>query len=180
MAQAIARIFGRHGEKKNRAKARLKFLIKNWGMDKFKQEVLEERRKLQDDPRWTEYLEGAEQEQEQPLKPPGELPATNGSEAFQRWLKTNIREQRQSGYVTAAVTLPLGDLTADQLRCLADIVRRFTNGTIRTTVEQNFVIRWISKADVPALFEALNAAGLGQPGAGNSAARSVFRVSGLC
>ena len=39
------------------------------------------------------------------------------------------------------------DITADQLRSLADVVRSFTNGTIRTTVEQNFVIRWVSKSD---------------------------------
>ena len=69
--------------------------------------------------------------------------------------------------MAATVTLPLGDITSDQLRSLADIVRKFTGGTIRTTVEQNFVIRWVSKADVPALYAALEAAGLGDPGASN-------------
>ncbi len=167
VAQAVARVFARHGEKKNRNRARMKFLIRNWGIDKFKQEVLEERRRLADDPRWTKYLKGAEEDQETPLKPPGELPELNGNELYRQWLKTNVREQRQRGYATVTVALPLGDLTANQLRSLADSVRRFTNGTIRTTVEQNFVIRWVSKADVPALFEALDEAGLGEPGAGN-------------
>ncbi len=165
MAQAIARVFARHGEKKNRSRARMKFLIKNWGIDKFKEEVLAERAQLQPDPRWTEYLEALDQDAEQPLKPPGELPPTNGDEGYARWLKTNTREQRQAGYVTVTVALPLGDITADQLRDLADIVRQFTHGTIRTTVEQNFVIRWVSKADVPALYAALVAAGLDAPGA---------------
>ncbi|MCH7872067.1 MAG: nitrite/sulfite reductase, partial [Planctomycetes bacterium] len=128
---------------------------------------LEERKKLKDDPRWTEYVQAAEKEEETPLNPPGELPDANGSERYHRWLKTNIREQRQTGYVTVTVALPLGDITGDQLRGLADIVRRFTNGTIRTTVEQNFVIRWVSKSDVPALFEALDAADLGEAGACN-------------
>jgi len=167
MAQAVARVFARYGEKKNRARARLKFLIKNWGMDKFKEAVLEERRGLVPDPRWTAYLEDAENEHEEPLRPPGELPAINGNRRYAQWLETNVRQQRQAGFVTATVALPLGDITADQLRALADIVRRFTKGTIRTTVEQNFVIRWVSKRDVPALFEALDAAGLGEPGASN-------------
>jgi len=165
MAQAIARVFAKHGEKKNRSKARMKFLIKTMGMEKFKEAVLAERKLLHDDPRWTEYLEQAENEQETPLNPPGVLPALNGDERYGHWVQTNLRDQRQEGYTTATVALPLGDLTANQTRCLADIVRKFTTGTIRTTVEQNFVIRWISKADVPALYEALDAAGLSEPGA---------------
>src|SRR5437660_1694800 len=52
------------------------------------------------------------------------------------------------------------------MRSLADIVRRFTKETIRTTVEQNFAIRWVSKSDVRELYSALKAAGLGDPGAG--------------
>jgi sulfite reductase (ferredoxin) len=167
VAQAIARVFAKYGEKQNRARARMKFLIQNWGIEKFKQTVLEERAKLPVDPRWTEYLKEVEDQEEKPLKAPGELPSSNGSQRYHQWLKTNIREQKQPGYVTATVTLPLGDITANQLRSLADIARRYTNGTIRTTVEQNLVIRWVSKSDVPALYAELDAVGLGQPGAGN-------------
>ncbi len=167
MAQAIARVFGRHGEKKNRSRARLKFLVKQWGIDKFKQEVLAERAKLPHDPRWTEFLSSIDSDIEKPLKPPSDLPALNGNEKINRWLKTNVRPQRQPGYSTVTVALPLGDLTADQLRSLADILRTFTTGTMRTTVEQNFVIRWISNADLPEVFEALSAVGLGEAGACN-------------
>ena len=63
---------------------------------------------------------------------------------IQQWLKSNTRPQRQPGYVTVDRALPLGDITSNQLRSLADIVRRFTKETIRTTVEQNFVIRWVA------------------------------------
>ena len=80
--------------------------------------------------------------------------------------KTNTRPQKQAGYVTVTVALPLGDITANQLRSLADIVRRFTKETIRTTVEQNFVIRWVSQSDLPEIYKALEAVGLGDPGAG--------------
>ena len=167
ISQAISRVFARHGEKQTRSRARMKFLVDKWGIEKFKEAVLEERGKLQDDPRWTEYLEGAEGEQETAKNPPGDLPEKNGDEQYSHWLATNIRRQRQQGYFTATVALPLGDITADQLRALADIIRRYTNGTVRTTVEQNFVIRWVSGADVAALYAELTDAGLGSPGAGN-------------
>ncbi len=165
LAQAIARVFARLGEKKNRNRARIKFLVHDLGIEKFRELVLEERRSLPFDPRWTEYVETEEQSREEPLHPPGEAPTT-ACETFERWRRTNTRPQKQEGYVTVTVTLPLGDITANQLRDLAQIVRRFTRETIRTTVEQNFVIRWVSQSDVPALYEELRTAGLGDPGAG--------------
>ena len=164
LAQAIARVFARLGEKKNRARARIKFLIQDLGIEKFRELVQEERKTLPPDPRWTEYLNGAEEYKESPLKPGGERPLL-GSAAFQRWLGTNARPQRQAGYVVVTIALPLGDITAHQLRALADIARRFTTETIRTTVEQNFVLRWISQADLHELYQALEAAGLAAPGA---------------
>jgi sulfite reductase (ferredoxin) len=165
LAQAIARVFAKYGEKKNRNRARLKFLVQDLGIEKFKELVLEERQNLPPDPRWTEYVRPAEQFEETPLRPGGEWPAAK-SEDFARWLKTNTRPQRQAGYVVATVTLPLGDITSNQLRSLADMVRRFTRETIRTTVEQNFVIRWVSQSDLPELYSALQAARLSDPGAG--------------
>jgi sulfite reductase (ferredoxin) len=169
LAQAIARVFAKHGEKKNRSRARIKFLIQDLGIEKFKELVLEERKNLPFDPRWREFVKDALQAQESPLRPGGELPSLVSiatSEGFERWLKNNTRPQKQPGYVTATVTLPLGDITANQLRSLADTVRRFTKETVRTTVEQNFVIRWVSNSDLPELYKALDAVGLGDPGAG--------------
>jgi sulfite reductase beta subunit-like hemoprotein len=174
LAQAIARVFARHGEKKNRNRARIKFLIQDLGIEKFRELVREERKILPFDPRWTESIREAQAEfAEAPLKPAVDVPElvlinnANGSgPEFQKWLKFNTRPQRQPGFVTVAVALPLGDITANQLRSLADIVRRFTKETIRTTVEQNFVIRWVSKSDLPQLYKALQAVGLADAGAG--------------
>jgi len=163
--QAIARVFGRHGEKKVRSRARLKFLIDKWGIEKFQEEVAAERAKLPHDDRWSNFVQSVEKTEEKPKNPPGEMPELNGDVQMNHWIKTNIRDQKQEGYACATVTLPLGDITPDQLRDLADIVREFTNGTIRTNVEQNFVIRWISKSDIPALYKKLAAAGLADPGA---------------
>src|SRR5580658_1981415 len=167
LTQAVCRVFGKNGEKKNRNSARIKFLIDKWGIEKFREEVFATRKELREDPRWLDMIKGAEHEAEGPLHPPGELPALNGDSQLQQWVKNNVADQRQPGYVTAAVALPLGDITANQLRALADIVARYTRGTIRTTVEQNFLIRWVSKSDVPALFADLDAVHLGQPGAGS-------------
>lgn len=167
VTQAIARIFGRHGEKKTRSRARLKFLIEKWGIEKFAEEVAAERAKLTEDPRWTDYLDDIDAHAEQPLKSPGEFPETNGDPPFQHWFRTNLRPQKQDGYVTATVTLPLGDITPDQLRALADITRKYTRGTIRATVEQNFVIRWVSKSDIGSLYSDLKNASLAEPGASN-------------
>jgi sulfite reductase (ferredoxin) len=165
LTQAIARVFARLGEKKNRNRARIKFLIHDLGIEKFKELVLEERKALPHDPRWTYFLGEAENFEEVPLRPGGAWPAS-ASDGFQRWLRTNTRPQKQPGYVVVTVALPLGDITANQLRSLADIVRRFTKETIRTTVEQNFVIRWVSQSDLPEIYKALEAVGLGDPGAG--------------
>ena len=165
LTQAIARVFARLGEKKNRNRARIKFLVQDLGIEKFKELVLEERKTLIHDPRWTDFVANAEEFAEAPLRPGGEWPAS-ASEGFQRWLNTNTRPQKQPGYVVVTVALPLGDITANQLRSLADIVRRFTRETIRTTVEQNFVIRWVSQSDLPEIYKALEAVGLGDPGAG--------------
>ncbi|MFO1463151.1 MAG: nitrite/sulfite reductase [bacterium] len=166
ITQAIARVFARLGEKKNRNRARIKFLIKDLGIDKFKELVLAERKILPHDPRWTSLIEAELQHQEKPLRPGGDLPR-GGSEDFQRWIKTNIRAQKQPGYSVATVTLPLGDITPAQLRALADIARKYSHESVRTTVEQNIVLRWVSNLDLPALYADLKAAGLGQAGAGH-------------
>ena len=166
LTQAVARVFARLGEKKNRSRARIKFLVQDLGIEKFKELVLEERKTLTPDPRWTQLIKDAEQFSEGPLRQGGKLSAA-GSEGYQRWLKTNTRGQKQSGYVVVTIALPLGDITANQLRALADIVRRFTKETVRTTVEQNFVIRWVSQTDLPELYAALGAVNLADPGAGS-------------
>ena len=166
-AQAIARVFARLGEKKNRARARIKFLVHDLGIEKFKALVLEERDRLPPDPRWKQYLDEALADAgEESLQPDGDL-SESGSPEFRQWLKTNVRPQRQRGFVVATVSLPLGDISADQLRDLADIARRFTPDRVRTTVEQNVVLRWVRRSDLAELHRALESAQLARPGASN-------------
>src|SRR5580692_5949396 len=99
LAQAISRVFARLGEKKNRSRARIKFLVQDLGIEKFKELVLEERKGLSKDPRWTEFVEDAEKFEEAPLRPGGPAPLL-GSDSFQRWVKTNTRSHKQQIYTS--------------------------------------------------------------------------------
>jgi sulfite reductase (ferredoxin) len=159
--QAISRVFARLGEKRNRARARLKFLVAQLGIEQFKKLVSEEREKLPADPRWTEFLASVNESSEQPLKAGMSLNGQARPDGFDAWYKTNVYKQRQPGYVAATVSLPLGDASADQLRALADIALRFVKDTLRTTVEQNILFRWVSEADLPEFYQAIKAIGLG-------------------
>ncbi|MBI3895795.1 MAG: nitrite/sulfite reductase [Acidobacteria bacterium] len=169
LAQAIARVFARLGEKKNRARARMKFLVTKLGMEEFRKLIQEEWAKLPPDPRWTAWLEEAERFQEKPLKSPSHLELAGTSEKFQKWYRTNVRPQSHEGYSTVTVLLPLGDIASWQLRSLAEVCRKYVSDSIRTTVEQNLVVRWVSNADLPALHEDLAALDLALPGAGTIA-----------
>lgn len=166
MAQAICRVFGRYGEKKDRGRARMKFLVKDWGIEKFKEEVLKERQILKADARWTDFLPKTRKDFEAPLKPASSLDLASQSEEFKAWYKANVYHQKQQGYKSVTIALPLGDITAHQLRALADIARKYTHENIRTTVEQNILLRWISEADLPAVHADLKKACLDEACAG--------------
>jgi sulfite reductase (ferredoxin) len=166
LAQAIARVFARLGEKRNRNRARVKFLVSQLGIDEFRREVFAEREHLPHDERWTAYLADIDQHQESPVRPAIALNGQTRPDGFNEWLRTNVYRQRQPGYAVVTVKLPLGDLSAEQAFQLADIARQYVGDNLRTTVEQNIVLRWVSEADLPALYRELEAVGLGDAGAG--------------
>lgn len=167
VSQCVCRIFGRLGEKKNRSKARIKFLVAKVGIDEFRRMVEEERKLLPHDDRWTSYLKELHKEPETPLLEASELGDDARPEGFDYWLKTNVDSQRQKGYAVVKIACPLGDLTTRQSFDLADIAREFVGETMgmRLTVDQNIVLRWVPKARLIALYKRLLAADLGNPGA---------------
>jgi sulfite reductase (ferredoxin) len=171
LAQAIGRVFARLGEKQNRAKARMKFLIAKLGFDEFKRLVEEESEKLTYDARWTKDLEAAVAAYEDaPLKPASELkPSENADPRLLNWLDVNVRPQSQAGYSMVEVFLPLGDISADQLRGLANLCARFVKGTVRTSVDQNLLVRWVPNGDLPEFFAGLQGLRLDAIGAGRLA-----------
>ena len=166
LAQATCRVFARLGEKRNRGRARMKFLIEKIGFDEFRRLVLEERKVLPHDPRWTEYLEDVEHYKEVPVRPAAPLEIKDPDPQFDAWRATNVYAQKQPGYVVATITLPLGDITSWQMRQLADVARRFVGDNVRSTVEQNLILRWVSEADLPALYGELKRLDLALGGAG--------------
>jgi len=165
--EAVLRVFNRHGNRKNRSLARIKFLIEKVGFERFYAMYAEEYAFLRDG-RSASTLTPFD------LKP--EPVPSNGARSkpqngmspnrdYQAWRATNVKPQKQPGYSAVLVTLKIGDLTASQLRGLARVTERFAHSAIRITVTQNFLLRWVSDADVSALHEALSELGLGQPGA---------------
>jgi sulfite reductase (ferredoxin) len=168
VTQAVCRVFARLGERKNRARARLKFVVQKLGIEEFRRVVREERERIPADERWTAYLGHLADADERPVSPGRPLEAALDP-VVARWRETNVRPQPQPGYVVATVRLPLGDLTSTQGRQIADLARRFTGDTIRLTVEQNLVLRWLPEADIPALHAELVKIGLGEAGAGTIA-----------
>ena len=163
--QAMSRVFARLGEKKNRNRARIKFLIAKIGIEEFRRLVAEERAILPHDDRWTAFLDDMPHTRSEPAHSAAPLPDGPRADGFDEWHATNLYRQRQQGYATVTLNLPLGDITSDQTRALADISREFVGDNIRTTVEQNMVLRFVSEADLPALYERLAAANLASPGA---------------
>ncbi len=166
LARAIGRVFARLGEKKNRNKARLKFVVQKLGVEKFREIVREELASMPEDPSWRKYFDEIPRYEEKPSWQGVQLNGARRPEGFDAWAATNVYEQRQSGYAVATVTCPLGDLTADQMRALADIAARYAGGNARTTVEQNIVLRWVPQNKLIDLYNELKAIDLATPGAG--------------
>jgi sulfite reductase (ferredoxin) len=174
--EAVIKVFDTLGNRKNRNKARMKFVIEKLGFAEFKR-------------RWEEaYVSmGYARPKNEPLTllqhqdEPVSLimPTSNGSKPhslhanghtqqetpFEMWKRTNVVPQKQAGYVAAVIKLFMGDLTAGQMLHIADLAERYSNGNIRTTINQNMIIRWIPASQIGGLYEELVSQGLSDPGA---------------
>src|SRR4051794_5826367 len=172
LCRAVGRVFARLGEKKNRNKARVKFVVAKLGIDKFREVVMEELRTMPPDPvDFRKFLAEIPKWDESPREAGPQMVqlSVNGKKlgaAYEKWVETNVYRQRQPGFSTVTVTFPLGDASAEQYRRLADLVHKYASDHARTTVEQNIVLRWVKNEHVPALYEELKAIGLGDGGAG--------------
>jgi len=196
LSEAVVRVFHRLGDRVHRHANRMKFLVKKLGFEGFRAEVDAERERVRaegapqlpfDPERPPEELarEGprapgpdrdaiAARVRAQVPRGPGVVPVVAPDlaptpDAFAAFVRTNVRPQRQPGYVTVEVVLPLGDVTAAQLRAVGDLARAHGDGSVRLTREQDLVLRWVPRGDVPALHAGLAAAGLGLAGAGTAA-----------
>lgn len=168
MSEAIARVQHRHGERKNRNKARMKFVVKRWGEEKFRQVVEEEFRRVES--QRGEALRAELREilgsyrAAEPSRPAAPAAAAS-DETYARWRRTNTFEQKQPGYYGVQVQVPLGDLTTTQFRALAAIAGELGAGVFRVSNDQNAMLPWISGADLPECHRRLTGLGLAAPDA---------------
>ncbi|HXN06116.1 MAG TPA: sulfurtransferase TusA family protein [Nitrospiria bacterium] len=173
VCEAVIKVFDRFGNRKNRNRARLKFVIDKLGMNQFNKLYREEFEKLRANAEAALQLPVVQEGQIQLHSGNGEkspLPvhdAGNGKlpASYAEWLKTNVEDQKQEGFALVQIRLRLGDIHAEKAKQVAEIARTFAGGFLRITINQNFILRWVKKESLPALYEALKKAGLEEAGA---------------
>ena len=160
--EAVLRIFDRHGERARRNKARMKFLIKEIGLEAFLDLVEKEKKAL---PLHSFPLHFEDQETPSLPNPPKvEVNPAKLGLAFELWKLTNVLPQKQEGYVSIGVRVPLGDFYLDQARPLADLVEKYAAGEVRLTLRQNILIRDVRADLVPFFYLELKKINLAQRG----------------
>ena len=172
--EAVIRVFGKFGNRANKNKARLKFVLRERGIDWVKQQIEKE----YDDilrtggvptPDAVPESFGGFQSTPPPLGSGELLPvlSTNGhpNPAYELWLETNVRRQKQDGYFVATVKVPQGNLTGAQLRGLAGIARHAGDGMVRFSIDQNVMLGYIPGRSLKGVYAALLDIGLAEAGA---------------
>lgn len=195
VADAVLRVFHKYGDYQHKQRNRTKFMIKSLGWGRWKgiydQELANIRLRGEvptleidtpatepepTEPRTAAPLESAVATRVMSgvVKGPGITPVVvpvlnSRDEDFTRWQASNVRPQKQQGFATVMATIPLGDMTSEQMRVVADLASAYGDGTVRVTMDQDLVFRWVKTADVRALYARLSAAGLGLAAAGTIA-----------
>ena len=160
VVEAIKRVFNTHGNRKDRRQARLRFLIRQTGLEAFRQLYLEQLALVRGQRPTLSALKPI-QLREPDVVPSVRAAATTADPAYVRWLATNVQEQKQPGCFRVELPLFLGDIAADKVRALADIVERHGERQLRATQKQNLVLRWVRRDGLAALHRALEPLGLG-------------------
>ncbi len=168
--EAVIRVFNRHGNRNNKNKARLKFVLRERGFEWLRATIEEEYQDILKNggiPMPEEVPEGFGGFQPQP--PPrgtGELlPLLHTEPGYQHWRETNTQKQKQPGYSIVTVKTPQGNLTSDQMRRLADLADRAGDGSLRFSMNQNVVLAYVPVGALQRVFSALKSLGLADAGA---------------
>ncbi len=172
--EAVIRVFSKYGNRKNKNKARLKFVVRERGFDWVKEQIEKEYDDILTNggiPTPELVPEGFGGFQSVP-PPPGMgallpvLTANGHSDPqYERWLETNIRQQKQPGYAIVTVKVPQGNLSGSQMRGLALIARDAGDGLLRVAVDQNIVLAYIPLRNLRRVYAALRQIGLAEAGA---------------
>lgn len=160
--EAAIRVFDRYGEREKRFKARMKFLLKKLGLEKFLELVEAERTALVHQKIPIHFEDWSA-----PVIPPATdvvVETPRNELQYDQWIKANVFQQKQKDFYAAQIKIQLGDISADTARALADIVTQYAADDIRLTVNQGILLRFIQPEYLPALFNRLYEIGLAQPG----------------
>ena len=167
--EAVIRIFNRYGNRENKNKARLKFVLRERGIEWLREQVEKEYQAILADGgiAWPERVPegfGGYQSQPQPLGQGALLPVAGHSQTgdgeYDAWLATNVAEQKQTGYAAVTVRVEQGNLRAPQLRELGRIAAVAGDGTLRVSIDQNLLLPFIPLARLPDVHRALAAISL--------------------
>jgi sulfite reductase beta subunit-like hemoprotein len=173
--EAVIRVFNQYGDRTNRNKARLKFVLRERGMEWLREHIEIEYADILANGgiAWPARVPegfGGYQSEPQPLGDGALLPAPaadlTGQPEFDAWVATNVEHQQQAGYAAATVRVDQGNLTGVQLRGLARISSAAGDGLVRIAIGQNLLLAFIPLSRLPGVYAALRDVGLAQPGAG--------------
>ena len=168
-SEACLRVYNRHGRRDNKYKARIKILVHELGKDEYTRQVEAEFAQL-----LSQNVEPPLAELER-IKAQFADPAFAGAASdtldrsdpdFALWVDNNCLAHKQPGYISATISLkPIGgipgDASADQMRLMADLARDYSFDELRVTHAQNIVLAHVRKDQLYALWQQLDAAGLG-------------------
>ncbi|OGW28317.1 MAG: sulfite reductase, partial [Nitrospinae bacterium RIFCSPLOWO2_12_FULL_47_7] len=161
MCEAIVRIFEQYGDKKNRNKARFKFVLQKLGLEKLKELYEKEFASLSG----AAYSEIKVQEDRMPdVSKFTPNHAFDSDPEFINWKSRNTCKQKQSGFYNTQIKLSLGDLTSAQARGVCQIASAYAAGYMVNTVNQNIMIPWVKEEAFGSLFGKLKEIGLHKSG----------------
>lgn len=162
-AESVVRVFGIYGERSNRNKARLKFLLNKVGFDEFVKMAAEEQvaNKVK-----TYKIDRSTVEEPilpKPVVTSVEIPAARQL-AYDQWKATNIFEQKQKGYFGVFIKAKTGDMSTDTARKLVASARHLIADDMRVTINQGLLLKYVLEDNLPELFLVLDELGLTEPG----------------
>jgi sulfite reductase (ferredoxin) len=160
--ESVIRVFDRYGERNNRNKARLKYLIQKLGIDEVlslvKAERIANKVKTYKINRDTVALPALPEAVEYPA-----VEITNPLR-YEQWLATNVFEQKQPGYYGVYIKVEVGDIPTDTARKLVAAIQPYAADEIRITQNQGLLLKFIKKEALPSLFNCLYELGFAKPG----------------
>jgi sulfite reductase beta subunit-like hemoprotein len=163
--EAVIRVFNAHGNRNNKDKARLKFVMRERGFEWLRDAIEEQYQDILNNggiPMPESVPENFGGFQSKPAKPgSGEfLPIYDPTPEFREWRKTNVRDQKQAGYAIVTVMVPQGNLTGDQMRGLAKLSEDTGEGVLRVSMSQNVMLAYIPVGALPRVYGVLKTLGL--------------------